>query len=49
VPSRQKQYELIIALLKMQADYFEDEHRQTAFIETENRIRSMALVHQKLY
>lgn len=40
---------VIIALLEMQADYFEDEHLQAAFVETGNRIRSMALVHQKLY
>jgi PAS domain S-box-containing protein len=40
---------VINALLGLQASYFEDERLQKAFEETQDRIRSMALVHQKLY
>ena len=40
---------VIIALLELQSGYFDDERLQAAFTDTENRIRSMALVHQKLY
>lgn len=40
---------VIIALLELQSSGFEDPIIRTAFTEAENRIRSMALVHQKLY
>ncbi len=40
---------VIIALLDLQARSFSDEHLREEFVEAENRIRSMALVHQKLY
>jgi PAS domain S-box-containing protein len=40
---------VINALLGLQASYFEDKRLRHAFEETQNRIRSMALVHQKLY
>jgi len=40
---------VIIALLDLQATEIDDERLQAAFSETQNRIRSMALVHQKLY
>jgi two-component sensor histidine kinase len=41
--------QVIIALLELQASYFEDQRLKEAFEETRNRIRSMALVHEKLY
>jgi PAS domain S-box-containing protein len=40
---------VIIALLEMQAGTFDDARLLAAFREAQNRIRSMALVHQKLY
>jgi PAS domain S-box-containing protein len=40
---------VIVALLEMQSNYFDDERLQMAFTEAGNRIRSMLLVHQKLY
>jgi PAS domain S-box-containing protein len=40
---------VIIALLEMQADVSENDYLRNTFVETQNRIRSMALVHQKLY
>ena len=40
---------VIIALLDMQASEFDDARLLEAFIDAQNRIRSMALVHQKLY
>jgi two-component sensor histidine kinase/CheY-like chemotaxis protein len=40
---------VIIALLGLQAASFEDERLQKEFVDAQNRIRSMALVHQKLY
>lgn len=36
-------------LLRLQAAAIDDEHAREMFEETENRIRSMALVHEKLY
>jgi PAS domain S-box-containing protein len=40
---------VIIALLELQAGALEDERLQKEFSEAQNRIRAMALVHQKLY
>jgi two-component sensor histidine kinase len=37
------------SLLRLQAGAIEDDHAREMFEETENRIRSMALVHEKLY
>jgi PAS domain S-box-containing protein len=41
--------QVIIAMLELQASYVEDPTVTTVFEEMENRIRSMSLVHQKLY
>lgn len=41
--------QVISAFLELQADQYDDERIIEAFTETKNRIRSMALVHQKLY
>lgn len=40
---------VIIALLDLQSATFEDDRLLQAFLEAKNRVRSMALVHQKLY
>jgi PAS domain S-box-containing protein len=40
---------VMIALLSLQADTFDDPRLKEAFAEAQDRIRSMALVHQKLY
>ena len=40
---------VIIALLDLQAEDLGDKRIKEAFTDTQNRIRSMALVHQKLY
>jgi two-component system sensor kinase len=40
---------VIIALLDLQLAEIDDERLQTAYTDTQNRIRSMALVHQKLF
>ena len=41
--------QVICAMLGLQASYTKDEQVLKIFKETENRIKSMALVHQKLY
>lgn len=40
---------VVIALLSMQSSKFEDQQMIQAFSDAENRIMSMALVHEKLY
>jgi len=41
--------QLIISLLRLQADKIEDKKYADLFKEGENRIRSMSLIHEKLY
>lgn len=41
--------QVIGSMLSLQADSLEDEAVKSIFIDTQNRIQSMALVHQKLY
>jgi PAS domain S-box-containing protein len=41
--------QLISSLLKMQSSYIQDEITRDIFLTTQNRIRTMALIHQKLY
>lgn len=41
--------QVVSSLLKLQSSYVKDEHSLDLLIDSQNRIRSMALVHQKLY
>jgi two-component sensor histidine kinase len=41
--------QIIISLLNLQSRYIEDERTAQAIKESQNRIRAMALVHEKLY
>lgn len=41
--------QVILSLLKLQSHHIEDAENKTMFKETEDRVRSMALVHEKLY
>lgn len=41
--------QVIISLLKLQAADIQDEKARAAFVESQNRIRAMALIHERLY
>lgn len=41
--------QIITSLLKLQTGYVKDKHALELFQESQNRVQSMALVHQKLY
>ncbi len=41
--------QVISSLLNLQSDYIEDPQAQTIFQDSQNRVRSMALIHEKLY
>ena len=41
--------QIISSLLSLQSNYFKDQNTLEAFKESRNRVRSMALVHEKLY
>jgi PAS domain S-box-containing protein len=41
--------QIIISLLNLQSRYITDETTRSAFKESQNRVRAMALVHEKLY
>jgi PAS domain S-box-containing protein len=41
--------QIVSSLLKLQTGYLKDKEAQQMLIESQNRVKSMALVHQKLY
>jgi PAS domain S-box-containing protein len=41
--------QIISSLLNLQSQYMEDEETQKIFLESKNRVKSMALIHEKLY
>jgi two-component sensor histidine kinase len=40
---------IISSLLNLQSDYIKDEESKNIFKESQNRARSMALIHERLY
>ncbi len=41
--------QIVTSLLKLQSSYVEDENVKLLFKESQNRVKSMSLIHQKLY
>ncbi len=41
--------QIISSLLRLQSDYIKDEQAMASFRDSQNRIQSMALIHEKLY
>ncbi|HEY3251916.1 MAG TPA: PAS domain S-box protein [Ignavibacteria bacterium] len=41
--------QVVSSLLKLQSSFLDDKHANNILLESHNRVRSMALVHQKLY
>lgn len=41
--------QIISSLLSLQSNYLKDENSKEIFIESQNRIKSMSLIHEKLY
>lgn len=41
--------QIISSLLNLQSNYIEDDETQNVFIGSQNRVKSMALIHEKLY
>ena len=42
-------FQIITSLLNLQSQHLKDEHDMSLYKDTQNRIRAMALVHEKLY
>lgn len=41
--------QVISSMLRLQASYIDDPHAHELFLECQNRVKSMALIHEKLY
>jgi hypothetical protein len=41
--------QIISSLLNLQSQYIKDKYAQDIFIDSQNRVRSMAIIHEKLY
>lgn len=41
--------QVIVSLLRLQARHLKDEHARAMFMESQNRVHSISLVHEKLY